>query len=195
MAKLDKKFYLGEDVVLIARQLLGKFLCTHFNGMQTSGIIIETEAYKGPQDRASHAYGGRKTPRNAVMYQEGGVAYVYTCYGIHSLFNVVTHCEGVPHAVLIRALLPVEGVQYMRQRRPKAPLSAGPGTLSQALGIRSSHSGISLLSDTIWLEDRGIFPEKICSGPRIGIDYAGPDAKLPWRFRVSNNSFCNQSGS
>ncbi|HTL82159.1 MAG TPA: DNA-3-methyladenine glycosylase [Bacteroidia bacterium] len=188
MKKLSKKFYQRDDVVAIAKELLGKRLCTNFNGKLTCGIISETEAYAGEIDRASHAYGGRRTPRTEIMYAEGGTAYVYLCYGVHHLFNIVTHNKDVPHAILIRGVFPETGIETMMKRRKqkamKKNFSAGPGTASQALGIHTKHSGISLLGDQIWLEETKIVvPEKeIVVGPRIGVDYAGEDAKLPYRF-------------
>ena len=186
MRKLPRSFYLGGDVVAIARDLLGKVLVTNFDGRVTAGIIAETEAYAGAGDRASHAYAGRRTQRNAVMYSEGGTAYVYLCYGIHHLFNVVTSSADIPHAVLIRAILPVEGLDLMRERRGGASRlsTGGPGTLTQALGIRTMHNGTDLLGDTIHIEDRSIAlpSEAMITGPRIGVDYAGADALLPYRF-------------
>lgn len=186
MPVLPRSFYLREDVVEVARDLLGKVLVTRFNGLTTSGIICETEAYAGPVDRASHAYGGRRTPRNEVMYATGGTAYVYLCYGIHHLFNVVTNTREVPHAVLVRAIHPLEGTELMRARRKsvEALTTGGPGTLTEALGIRTVHNGTDLLGDTIQLEDRSIrIPGRmVVAGPRIGVGYAGADALLPYRF-------------
>jgi len=188
--KLGKDFYLQEDVVSVTKQLLGKRLCTRIDGALTSAIITEAEAYAGVTDRASHAYGGRFTERTKVMYMEGGLAYVYLCYGIHHLFNVVTNREGVPHAVLIRAAYPEKGLEWMLFRRNKKTadktLSAGPGTVSQALGIHTSHTGTDLLGKTIWIEDAGITikAKDIIAGPRVGVDYAGKDALLPYRFIV-----------
>lgn len=188
MKKLPKSFYLGEDVVGLAKKLLGKRLCTNFNGKFTSAIITETEAYAGVTDKASHAHGGRFTERTKVMYSEGGTAYVYLCYGLHHLFNIVTNKKGIPHAILIRAVEPEKGIDVMLKRRNKKKadktLSAGPGTVSQALGIRVTHSGKKLSGKEIWMEESGIIvPEKeIVAGPRVGVDYAGEDAKLPYRF-------------
>lgn len=194
--KLPKKFYLRNNVVKIARDLLGKFLFSSIDGIVTGGIITETEAYAGVNDRASHAFGGRRTTRTEVMYAEGGASYVYLCYGIHSLFNVVTNKKDIPHAILVRAIHPVEGVTRMRNRRnnPKVPdsrLCVGPGTVAQALGIHFSHSGKSLLENEIWIEDRDIKikPDIIVTGQRIGVDYAGKDALLPYRFKISNSFF------
>ena len=186
--KLTNDFYQRTDVVQIARELLGKELITNIDGELTSGIITETEAYNGIVDRASHAYGGKFTPRTQIMYAAGGVSYVYLCYGIHHLFNVVTNIEGVPHAVLIRNIKPLKGLETILQRRNKTKanktLSTGPGTLSQALGIKTIHNGLLLQENTIWIEDVGlkIDPENIKSTPRIGVDYAGEDALLPYRF-------------
>ena len=184
---LSPSFYLKEDVVAIAKSLLGKALFTSFNGTLTGGIITETEAYRGPEDKASHAYQNRCTPRNKVMFEKGGISYVYMCYGIHALFNVVTNVESIPHAILIRALYPTHGLDVMKQRRKKEKnLCLGPGSVCQALGITKEHSGLSLLEQPVWIEDRGIIvPEKkISCTPRIGIDYAGEDASLPWRFII-----------
>jgi len=194
VAKLKKTFFLRPDVVQISRELLGKHLFTRLDGGSiTGGIIVETEAYAGPGDRASHAYGNRRTLRNDIMYARGGVAYVYLCYGIHSLFNIITNEEEIPHAVLIRAIEPTHGVSAMLKRRGKRSadrsLTGGPGALSAALGIRCSHNGLSLFGREIWLEDRGISvnADQILSSPRVGIGYAGDDAKRPWRMRLRDN--------
>jgi len=182
--KLPRSFYLRDDVVTVARELLGKTLVSTIGGTRTAGVITETEAYAGPIDRASHAYGGRRTARNEVMYARGGTAYIYLCYGIHHLFNVVTNDHGTPHAVLIRAIHPTEGRELMHQRRGGTRLTTGgPGTLTQALGIRTTHNGTDLLGDTIYIEDGPAPPADIViAGPRIGVDYAGEDALLPYRF-------------
>ena len=186
MSKLPRSYYTGDDVVAIARDLLGKVLVTDLDGIVTAGVICETEAYVGAGDRASHAYAGRRTQRNGIMYTEGGVAYVYLCYGIHHLFNVVTNAAYVPHAVLIRAIHPLEGIDVMRDRRGAGTRlsTGGPGTLTQALGIRTAHNGTDLLGDTIYIEDRTITvpSNAVIVGPRIGVDYAGADALLPYRF-------------
>lgn len=185
MNKLPRSFYARADVVRVARELLGKVLVTRFDGTTTSGIITETEAYMGAVDKASHAYGGKVTPRNRIMYGEPGHAYVYLCYGIHHLFNVVTNRKGTAHAVLVRAVHPLDGTDVMRLRRKtKALTTGGPGTLTQALGILTRHNGTDLLGDLIYIEDRRIaVPEQaVITGPRIGVDYAGEDALLPYRF-------------
>ena len=190
---LSESFYYRTDVVAIARDLLGKVLVTQIAGELTSGIIVETEAYAGPTDKASHAAGGRNTPRTKVMYMAGGVAYVYLCYGIHHLFNVVTNSEGIPHAVLIRAVEPLDGIDIMLRRRRKEKLSplltAGPGALSSALGIDTHYTGASLQGSEIYIEDRGIrfSSGEIISATRVGVGYAGEDALLPYRFYVAGN--------
>lgn len=188
MKKLTPDFYLREDVLQIARDLIGKELITNINGTITSGIITETEAYAGVVDRASHAYGGRRTNRTETMYAAGGISYVYLCYGIHHLFNVVTNAKEVPHAVLIRNIQPLKGLETILERRRKKKidktLSTGPGTMSEALGIKTLHNGFDLTGDTVWIEDAGITiaNETVKITPRIGVDYAGEDAKLPYRF-------------
>jgi DNA-3-methyladenine glycosylase len=189
MMKIVREFYEREDVVQIAKDLIGKYIFTHFNGEITGGIIIETEAYEGVTDCASHAYGGRRTARTEVMYSIGGTAYVYLCYGMHSLFNIVTNIKGVPHAVLIRGIYPSVGKEMMKLRTQKPELvrgsGIGPGKVSKLLGIHFSQTGIDLLGDEIWLEDRGlVFNDEILTGTRIGVQYSGQDALLPYRFWV-----------
>ena len=200
MKKLNSAFYRREQVLEIARELPGKFLMSEINGGLTGGMITEVEAYAGTGDRASHAYNHRHTNRTAVMYEAGGMAYVYLCYGIHHLFNIVTNKKGIPHAILIRAIEPVEGIPLMMERRKKKrldySLSRGPGALSQALGITTAHTGMSLLTGNIWLEDRGIIisSNRIQRSARIGVDYAGADAMLPYRFSVKNNPWVSGKG-
>jgi DNA-3-methyladenine glycosylase len=192
--KLRRDFYLRDDVVGVARQLLGKVLCTRIDGRSTRAVITETEAYAGAGDRASHAYGNRRTPRTDPMFAPGGKAYVYLCYGMHHLFNIVVGERDLPLAVLIRAGEPFAGVEQMRKRRkgPQEgrPLLAGPGCLAQALGITTADSGASLLGRRIWLEDRGIAvaDPDVVAGPRVGVGYAGEDAARPYRFRVRPGS-------
>lgn len=196
MRKLRIDFYQGNDVVKIARELLGKILVTKWSGIETSGRIVEVEAYNGVVDKASHAAGGRRTNRNEVMYGEGGVSYVYLCYGIHHLFNVVTNRQETPHAVLIRALEPIKGIDVMLERTGKKKLdntlTKGPGNVSKALGISfKQHSGLSLLSKELFIaeDDFELTKKEIVSSPRIGVDYAGEDAKLPYRFFLKGNPF------
>ena len=199
MSKLPTKFYERGDVLAISKELLGKVLYTQFDDNLTSGIIVETEAYAGETDRASHAYGGKRTQRTEIMYASGGTAYIYLCYGIHHLFNVVTNFEGIPHAVLIRAIEPKDGIEIMLQRRNKKTvnqsLTAGPGALTQALGITVANSGASLKDNLIWLEDQNIFysNQDIIASPRVGVQYAGKDAQNSWRFRIENSPYVSPS--
>lgn len=193
--KLDNSFYDRPDVVRIARQLLGKVLVTELEGGRTSGRIVEVEAYNGVVDRASHAWSGRRTRRTEVMYREGGTAYVYLIYGIHHLFNVVTNKKDIPHAVLVRALEPLEGIPLMLKRtgkvKPDHSLTRGPGNLSRAMGLATLHTGYSLYEGEIYIGDDGlrVRPAEIVATPRIGVDYAGPDALLPYRFFVKGNPY------
>jgi len=188
--KIEHTYYLHDDVIEHGRALLGKRLVSCVNGILSSGIITETESYKGPEDRASHAYNLRRTARNEVMYAVGGTSYVYLCYGIHPLLNVVTGPKELPHAVLIRGILPEWGLEMMSERRGKkvkeGRVLVGPGVVTSAMGIDMRHNGCSLQSDTLWLEesDLRVSQEAIECLPRVGIDYAGEDALLPWRFRI-----------
>ncbi|MFM2337102.1 MAG: hypothetical protein RL115_295, partial [Bacteroidota bacterium] len=164
MKKLAEEFYRRGDVLQIAKELLGKLLVTTFKTIETSGRIVEVEAYNGVMDKASHAYGGRRTQRTEVMYAAGGVAYVYLCYGMHHLFNVVTHTKEVPHAILIRAIAPLTGIDEMLKRRKKLKaaytLTKGPGCVAQALGITVAHSATSLIDNEIFIADDGFrYPE------------------------------------
>jgi DNA-3-methyladenine glycosylase len=191
---LKASYYLNPDVVFLAKDLIGKTLCTRINGVLTGGIITETEAYAGVIDKASHAYGDRRTKRTETIYSKGGVSYVYLCYGIHRLFNIVTNVSGIPHAILVRAIYPTIGIEEIKKRRgvkPSPTWCVGPGKVSQALGIDLIHNTISLTGKEIWIKDDGIkINEKdIQVGPRIGVDYAGEDAKLPYRFWVGSQGF------
>lgn len=194
MQKLPLSFYLRNDTVTIARQLLGKVLVTDWNGGRTSGRIVETEAYVGHTDKASHASKGR-TERTEVMFGEGGRAYVYLCYGVHQMFNIVTNVAGDPHAVLIRAVEPIEGTELMLQRTAKtkadATLTSGPGRVGRAFGFHTSQCGLDLQSDALYIGDDGyaVPEEDIVAGPRIGVDYAGLDALLPYRFYVKGSPY------
>ncbi|NND77464.1 MAG: DNA-3-methyladenine glycosylase, partial [Flavobacteriales bacterium] len=180
--KIPLSYYQQEDVVGLAKDLIGKVLCTNIQGNQCEGIITETEAYAGATDKASHAYKNLRTKRTETMYDSGGIAYVYLCYGIHHLFNVVCGPQDLPHAVLLRGIKPLGGVPFMEKRRHKdhssKNFSSGPGTATMALGIDLSHNGTQLSGPVIWLEDRSIqVPDKeIIIGPRIGVDYAQVDA-------------------
>jgi DNA-3-methyladenine glycosylase len=196
--KLQFSYYQNPDVLFLAKDLLGKVLYTQINGEVTAGIIIETEAYFGVTDKASHAYGGRRTNRTEPMYSEGGISYVYLCYGIHYLFNVVSSVNGEPHAVLIRGIEPLIGKNIMEIRRnmpaTKAAISSGPGSVSKALGIDKSFNQKDLTGEEIWIEDHGIRynPEEIVSTPRVGVAYAQEDALLPWRFFIKGNKYVSK---
>lgn len=195
---LPRSFYERKDVVKIAKELLGKVLVTNLDGVHTAGIITETEAYAGVIDKASHAYNNRRTNRTEIMYAHGGVAYVYLCYGIHHLFNVVTNVGDHPHAVLIRAVEPLEGIEDMLARRKmeylKPNVTAGPGAMSQAMGIHYSQTGKSLQGPEIQIEDRGIKikPANIIAGTRVGVAYAQDDAYLPYRFYIKDNKYVSK---
>jgi DNA-3-methyladenine glycosylase len=200
MAKLPLSFYNRPDVVTIAKELLGKKLMTSIDGVLTGGIITETEAYEGVTDKASHAYNGRRTARTEVMYHKGGTSYVYLCYGIHHLFNVVTNKKDIPHAVLIRAIEPLTGLDTMLSRTRKSAidftLTSGPGNLSLALGIHHRlHNGISLSGDIIWIETthKRIEKDNIVATPRIGVNYAEEDAYRLYRFFIKNNPWVSKS--
>lgn len=193
--KLVRPFYTRADALAVARDLLGKRLVVPASsGARVSGRIVETEAYCGVEDRASHAFGGRRTRRTETMYAEGGAVYVYFVYGMHHQFNVVTGPRGEPHAVLVRAVEPEEGLELMRARRPvrkERELTSGPGKLCQALGINKSFDGEDLLGPRVWIEDAGVAvaPDEIASGPRVGIAYAQDYALKPWRFWIKGNEF------
>jgi DNA-3-methyladenine glycosylase len=195
MRKLPLSFYQRTNVLEIAKDLLGKILVTKFDSVTTSARIVECEAYAGVIDKASHAVDGRRTARNEIMYGKGGFAYVYLCYGIHHLFNVVTNSEEIPHAILIRAAEPLKGINKMLERTGKEKLdntlTRGPGNVSKALGIYTIHSGLSLLSKNLFIADDGFVFNKteILTSPRIGVDYAGNHALLPYRFYIKSNPF------
>ena len=195
--KLPREFYTRPNVLEVARDLLGKKLVVPGrNGQRVSGIIVETEAYRGPEDRASHAWNGRRTQRTETMYGAGGTAYVYFVYGMYNQFNVVTNSEDIPHAVLVRALEPSEGLAIMRRRRrgrSEYELTSGPGRLCLAMGIDRKLDKADLLGDRVWLEDGiSVSPRQIARGPRIGIDYAEKWIDKPWRFWVKDNPFVSR---
>ena len=196
--KLPREFYTRSHVLTVARDLLGKLLVVPARGgARVSGIIVEAEAYRGPQDRAAHSYGGRRTKRTEPMYGVGGTAYVFFVYGMYNQFNVVTNNVDHPHAVLIRALEPVEGIELMRKRRHGQPdhnLTNGPGKLCIAMGIDRGLDGADLLGNKVWLEEgRSVRRSQIASGPRIGIDYAEEWKDKPWRFWIRDNRFVSRS--
>ena len=199
--KLDHSFYDRKNVVQIARDLLGKILVTQFDGIRSSGRIVETEAYNGVNDRACHAFGGRRTARTEHIYGGPGTVYVYICYGMHHLFNVITNKKDIPHAVLIRALDPIEGVEHMLARTgkplPDFTLTKGPGNLARALGMSKIHTGQNLFSDEIFIEDDGMRYKKdqVTITKRIGVESAREDAELPYRFIVKGNPYVSAKKS
>ena len=195
--KLPREFYTRPDVLEVARDLLGKKLVVPSrSGKRVAGIIVETEAYRGPEDRASHAWNHRRTNRTETMYGTGGTAYVYFVYGMYYQFNVVTNVEDSPHAVLVRAVEPLEGLEIMRRRRPgrsEYELTSGPGRLCIAMGIDRALDKADLLGDRVWIEEGvSISPRQIARGPRIGIDYAEKWKDKPWRFWVKDNPFVSK---
>jgi DNA-3-methyladenine glycosylase len=195
--KLPREFYTRSNVLTVARDLLGKLLVVpDEDGRRVSGMIVEVEAYRGPEDRASHAYGGRRTKRTETMYREGGIAYVYFVYGMYYQFNVVCNVPDIPHAILVRALEPVEGIELMRERRHQHPdhnLTNGPGKLCIALNIDRALDGADLLGDSVWIEQYQAIPaRRIAKGPRIGIDYAEGWIDKPWRFCIRDNSYVSR---
>ncbi len=195
MKKLPLSFYARKDVVRIAKDLIGKIIVTNFDGNLTSGKVVETEAYVALTDKASHSYGGRRTARNEHMYSAPGTAYVYICYGLHQMMNIVTNDKDVPDAVLIRAVEPIDGIDIMLKRTGKqifdSTLTRGPGNVGKALGIFKHHSGNYLLGNEIYLMDNKIKinNEEIGISKRIGVESAGQDAQLPYRFYLRNNRF------
>ena len=195
MKKLPIQFYKRQDVVLIARELIGKIIVTNFDGIITSARIVETEAYIGLTDKASHSFGGKRTARNEHMYAPAGTAYVYICYGMHHLFNVVTNQKNIPDAVLIRAVEPITGVDIMLRRtgkiKPDNSLTKGPGNAAKALGISKHHSGVHLLKNEMYIADDGfeIEKNKIGKSRRIGVESSGDAALMPYRFYVKGNRF------
>ena len=201
--RLPQDFFLHTDVVQICQSLIGKVLVSTVDDLYTSGIIVEAEAYRGPDDKACHAFTHRRTNRTEVMYKDGGHAYIYICYGIHHLFNIVTAPREMAHAVLIRALEPLDGKDIMMKRRnmdtvePK--ITRGPGALSVAMGFNANLSGMNMNSkdSKIYIEDRGIkyTDDQIKAGTRIGVESAGESALLPWRYWVKGNKYVSANRS
>ena len=195
--KLPISVYQDNNVVRVARNLLGKQLWTNFNDELTAGKIVEVEAYCGATDRACHAFPNKRTSRTQIMYEPGGVAYIYLVYGMHHLFNIVTNVEGSADAVLIRAIEPVTGEEVMMDRRnvnqSNKFLTGGPARLTQALGITVEHNKTDLQSEQIWLtEGKSYADSEIVTSTRIGVEYAGADALLPWRFNIKDNKYVSK---
>ncbi len=198
---LDQSFYSRKNVVQVARDLLGKILISNLDGIRSSGRIVETEAYAGVKDKASHAFGGRRTTRSEHLYGEPGTVYIYICYGMHHLFNVITNKKNIPHGVLIRALEPMVGIEEMLKRTGKHTvdytLTKGPGNLSRAMGLNKLHSGGNVFSEEIFIADDGLRYKKdeIVTTKRIGVDGAAEDANLPYRFIVRGNPYVSAKKS
>lgn len=198
--KLGLDFYTQPDILKICKQLLGTVLMSNIDGKITGGRIVELEAYRGSVDKASHAFPNKITPRTSTMFENGGVAYVYLCYGIHRLFNIVTNSPGEPDVILIRALQPEVGENHMMERRGieggqnTAGMTSGPGKLTAALSIGLEHNNIDLIGDTIWVETDGpdVRDTEIKVSERIGVGYAGEDALLPWRFSIKDNTWVSR---
>ena len=194
--KLSLSYYHNADVVFLAKDLLGKQIYTNFNNKLTSGIIVETEAYRSIDDKASHAYLNKRTKKNQTMYLDGGVAYVYLCYGIHALFNIVTNRENIADAILVRAIEPIDGIEIMKRRSSKdkiLQLGSGPGKLSVSLGINISSNEQQLIENIIWIQNnKDIQDSQIVAKKRIGIHYVGDDANLLWRFYIKGNKYISK---
>ncbi|MCL2602028.1 MAG: DNA-3-methyladenine glycosylase [Treponema sp.] len=192
---LPRAEYLHDTHFAATNTLLGAYLCTDIGGSLCVGKITELEIYLGDVDRASHAWQNKETPRNRVMFGPGGFVYMYLIYGIYPMFNIVTGAEGVPHAVLVRSLEPVLGIDAMKVRRginnPRN-LANGPGKLCIAMGLTLEQYGLDLTAGkTVWLSPK-TEPIEPLAGKRIGIDYAGADRDLPWRFVIKGNPFISK---
>ena len=199
MHLLPKSYYQSANVLTLARDLLGKIIVTDFDDLPTAGRIVETEAYRAPEDRGSHAFGNKRTPRTETMFHEGGNAYIYLCYGVHHLCNVVTGPEGSAHAVLIRAIEPIEGIDTMMERRKVKKLSArltnGPGKWTSAMGITTASNGYNYWEENSPMriyEGDIIASDDIIAGPRVGIKYAQAWAHMPWRYQIKNNIYTSK---
>mgnify|MGYP006098293581 CR=1 FL=1 len=186
MDKVPLSFFQTNNVQNIAQNLLGKTIYTNISGKITSAIITETEAYQGPEDNASHAYNNKRTTRTEVMYKTGGYCYIYLCYGIHYLFNIVTNVHDIPHAILIRSGKKHSGIEYIQERRgahiQTSKLLKGPGNFTKGLGIDMKLNGVKLNTKHIWITNNEIQNSCITKTQRVGVDYAGEDALLPWRY-------------
>mgnify|MGYP001384755593 CR=1 FL=1 len=186
MSKLNKSFYCSNNILDIAQSLLGKILYTNFSNKLTGGMIVEVEAYLGATDKACHSYNNKRTKRTEAMFESGGISYVYLCYGMHYLFNIVTNHANIPHSVLIRSAIVKSGLSAIQTRRnpniSNTKLLNGPGNFAKGMGITMDFNGIYLNSNNIWIENTFSNGLSIESNLRVGIDFAGPDALLPWRY-------------
>lgn len=196
-AKIKKEEYLKDPFYVAKEALLGAYLCSNIDGIFTAGKITEVEVYIGAEDKASHAYQNKMTPRNSVMFDNGGLAYVFFVYGMHNQFNVVTSPSNVANAILIRSLEPIAGVEYMKKRRHTdniLNLTTGPGKLCEALGITREHNALDLTGSILWISPK---TEKIkfITDKRVGIDYAAEYKDKPWRFLIKDNKFISKKPS
>jgi DNA-3-methyladenine glycosylase len=194
LEKLPRSFY-SRDAETVAKELLGQIFITRLPQGETRGLIVETEAYLGREDKAAHSFGGKKTQRNEVLYGPAGHAYIYLIYGLYHLFNIVVGEPGDPQAVLIRALEPLAGFEIMAKRRKteqKKLLTSGPGRLSEAMGITRQLNGENLLGEPLFIAKGTDEPREIIAKPRIGIDYAQEWVDKPLRFYLANNSFISK---
>lgn len=206
MVILDRDFY-TRDTLTVAKELLGKVLVHEMNGLKLAGRIVESEAYKGPEDKAAHSYGGKKTPRVEIMYNEGGYSYVFTIYGMYQCFNVVSEKAGKPQAVLIRALEPVDGLEEMVQNRYGKSykelnntqikgLTNGPGKLCMAMAIGKAQNKLDLCSrngiDDLYVYNDGYRDFEMEASERINIDYAEEYIHMPWRFTIKGNKYVSK---
>lgn len=195
--KLPREFYTRSDTLEIAQDLLGKILVVPTEtGERVSGMIVEAEAYLGAEDKAAHSYNNRRTNRTETMFSIGGTVYIFFIYGMYFQFNIVTGEAGVPHAILIRAVEPLENIEIMRERRGTMKdknLTSGPGKLCIALDIDRRFNGADLLGHRIWIEESENFStDSIACGTRIGIDYSEEYAEKPWRFWIKENPFVSR---
>lgn len=193
--RMSKSFF-QRPTLVVARDLLGKYLVVKRGRMVLSGKIVETEAYRGEDDRACHASKGR-TPRTEILYAEAGTIYVYLIYGMYHCVNIVMEEKDFPSAVLLRAVEPIEGIHIMEKRRKTkhgTALASGPGKLCDAFGITKRMNGKTVFGDTAWIEDRGeaVRRNDIVPVPRVGVDYAGACARLPWRFYIKKSPYVSR---
>lgn len=189
---VQPSFFAHRSALELARELIGYELHSHIDGVHTAGVITETEAYH-EDERGCHAFGGKRTKRTEIMFAEGGCAYIYLCYGMHHLFNVVCGPKDRAEAVLIRAIEPISGIEKMLERRKKSnlnkDLTSGPARLTQAMGITTALNAISLEKPLIWLQTPQNSNIEIKISTRIGIDYAEEDALLPYRFMLKDSKW------
>jgi DNA-3-methyladenine glycosylase len=190
-----KKDFYCRDSLIVARDLLGKLLVHESPEGVTAGKIVETEAYKGPEDKAAHSFGNKRTPRTETMYGPKGHSYIYLIYGLYYCINVTSGAfEGKPEATLIRALEPVKGIDLMIKRRKQTGqlvnISSGPGRLCIAMGLTKIHNGLDMSQPPLYItEGQSVDLQDITQAPRIGVDYAAEHKDLPWRFYIKNNPY------